>query len=184
MWHLVYRLLFAICNSDPQLVSDMHGELVSLPYLLCPSSRRWKSPTVSKHSQRGRMRGSLTCSELPPRSHLHHSRRELPRSMSCRIRTASPTNGGGELPPDMRRKVRSRATSPSPAIRRFFGVQLQGNAPGAVPGKHAKAVRGLLPDSHAHLGDHARAILLTRIAARAQDSYWVRWRREASWPVW
>ena len=56
-----------------------------------------------------RMRGSLPCSELPSRTHLHHRRRELPRSMCCRIRKASP---------GMRRKVRSRATSPTLAIRR------------------------------------------------------------------
>ena len=40
-----------------------------------------------------RMRGSLTCSELPPRTHLHHRRRVLPRSMCFRGRTTSPTSG-------------------------------------------------------------------------------------------
>ena len=73
-----------------------------------------------------RMRGSLIFSELPPRTHLHHRRRVLPRSVCCRIRAASPTSGRGELAPEMRRYVRSRVTSPSPAIR--------------------KTVRGVLPD--------------------------------------
>ena len=35
IWSIVC-MLFAICNSDPQLVSDMHGELVSFPYLCVP----------------------------------------------------------------------------------------------------------------------------------------------------
>ena len=40
-----------------------------------------------------RMRASLTCSELLPRTHLRHRRRELPRSMCFRIRTTSQTRG-------------------------------------------------------------------------------------------
>ena len=36
-----------------------------------------------------RMRGSFTCSELAPRTHLHHRRRELLRSMCCRFRNRS-----------------------------------------------------------------------------------------------
>ena len=63
-----------------------------------------------------RMRGSLPCSELPSRTHLHHRRRELPRSMCCRKAFEA---WRGELAPGMRRKVRSRATSPTLAIRRF-----------------------------------------------------------------
>ena len=92
-----------------------------------------------------RMHGSLACSELPPRTHLQHRRWELPRSMCCRIQTTSPTSGWGELVPEMWWEVKSRATSPSPAIRPCFVIRLPYSArvtSGAVAGKHAKQFVG------------------------------------------
>ena len=112
-----------LCRAVSQIVGDISS--VSIQEILYRHLEAVvKRRCVGRACPLCRVRESSTCSELPPRTHLHHRRRELHRSMCCRIGTASPTSGGSELEPEIRRKVRRRATSPSPAIRRFFGVQL------------------------------------------------------------
>ena len=77
------------------------------------------------------MRGPKTCSELPPRTHLLHGRRELPRSMCCRFRSGrARKEAKSQKPCNM-----PKSCDPSVLWR---SATVQRRPPGAVPGRHAK----------------------------------------------
>ena len=103
-WPMVVRALVdptmrpdfpALCRAVSKIVGDISSvsiEEVLGRHLEAVVKRR----CVSRACPLCRMRGSLTCSELPPRTHLHHRRRELRR-----IGTSTPTSWGGSCDPSV-----------------------------------------------------------------------------------